>query len=282
MSTKIHYIDVGQGSMTLVQCADGTNFVVDCNITQDNQDKVLAYVRAQIGNSANIRAFICTHRDADHIRGIQDLHDAFPLDAIWDSDYPGTTTDTPEYKAYMQLRRKVGSRVIKKQTRDDYGRTRLRYLSAKDERLPKNANAQGVIVKVEHRNASMVSVEGSTTLPGDSDAATWKDGVLKDYSDSDLSCDIFLAAHHGSISFFETSPDARPCFVEHLQAMSPAMTLISVGDNPYGHPDKKALELYEEYSTGSSSGEKVWRTDKQGTMALTLKDGGGGGLSPNQ
>ena len=26
MSTVIHFIDVGQGNMVLVQCADGTNF----------------------------------------------------------------------------------------------------------------------------------------------------------------------------------------------------------------------------------------------------------------
>ncbi len=52
------------------------------------------------------------------------------------------------------------------------------------------------------------------------------------------------------------------------------MTIISVGDNAYGHPDKKAVELYEKYSTGSNNGNKIFTTQDKGTMKLTLKDNG--------
>jgi hypothetical protein len=52
MATTIHFIDVGQGNMVLVQCADGTNLMVDCNITQDNVGRVLNYVANQIGQGA--------------------------------------------------------------------------------------------------------------------------------------------------------------------------------------------------------------------------------------
>ena len=33
MSTIVHFIDVGQGNMVLVECADGAKFVVDCKVT---------------------------------------------------------------------------------------------------------------------------------------------------------------------------------------------------------------------------------------------------------
>jgi beta-lactamase superfamily II metal-dependent hydrolase len=53
------------------------------------------------------------------------------------------------------------------------------------------------------------------------------------------------------------------------------MTIISVGDNAHGHPDKKSIEFYEKHSSGASNGDKVYRTDKNGNILLTLKDGGG-------
>ncbi len=282
MTTVVHFIDVGQGNMALVECANGAKFVVDCNITQENSDRVLGYIEATIGRGSRIDAFICTHRDADHMRGAEKLAARFPLGAVWDSGYPGTSTDTPEYGAYMRLRRRVGSRVIERKKREDFGRTRFRYLSAQDDRLPKNANAQGIVLKVEQRSVDMSAVKGSTILTGDSDAAAWKYGIMRDYSASDLSCDILLAGHHGSISFFADPADEGHHYVAHMKAMHPAMTIVSVGKNPYGHPDKTALGLYEKYSTGSNAGHKVYRTDQKHTVKLVLKDGGGSVLSTNQ
>ena len=280
MATIVHFIDVGQGNMVLVQCADGTNFMVDCNITDANAYSVLNYVAAQIGRRGPLRAFICTHRDADHMRGVRILHNAFPIQGVWDSGYPGTTTDSDEYRAYMQLRRDVGSRVIEKQTRDDYGYTRLRFFSAQDNRLPKDANDQGIVIKVEELNGTKSRAIGSTILTGDGSYATWKDGIMKDYAASDVSCDILMGAHHGSLDFFDDPSSNR--YTTHIQAVSPDMTVISVGPNNYGHPDRTALGLYERHSKGSNKGNKVFRTDKQGTMKLTLKSEGGWNLSPNQ
>ena len=203
MSTVVHFIDVGQGNMVLVQCDNGANFVVDCNLTEANHVRVLNYVARQIGQAGRIGAFICTHRDADHMRGIRALHGRFPIGAIWDSDYPGTSTDTDEYRAYMQLRRDVGAYVIKGRTEGYYGRTRLRFLSAQDYRLPNNANDQGIVLKVEQVTAGMPVVQSSTILPGDSNCATWKNGILNDYMAQYLQCDILMAAHHGSLDFFQ-------------------------------------------------------------------------------
>ena len=165
----------------------------------------------------------------------------------------------------------MGSSVIEKQTRRDMGRTRFRYLSAKDERLAGNANSQGIVLKVEHRRRTSQSVPASTMLPGDSDAATWRDGILEEYAAADLSCDILLAGHHGSDSFFEI-PGAESLYTAHVSAMKPAMVIISVGKNPYGHPGAAALRLYRQHATGSKRGDKVFRTDQKGTMRLTLSD----------
>ena len=278
MGTIIHFIDVGQGNMVLIQAASGRRLIFDCNITDANENRVLNYVAKQIGEGKSLHAFICSHRDADHIRGVKKLHARFPIQKVWDSDYPGTTVDSVEYRAYMDLRRRVGSRVIKKQTYYDYGRTRLRIMSAQDKRLPRNANAQGIVIKVEQRNEAKNRIQGSAMLPGDSDAETWRYGILKDYMKSDVSSNILMAAHHGSRSFFDDPGDSS-YYTAHLAAIKPEMTIVSVGPNTHGHPNRTALDFYRKYSTGSNKGNKVYRTDTKGTMKLILKAGGGWNLT---
>ena len=71
MPTKVHFINVGQGNMTLLQLADGKNFLYDCNITNNNEDDVLRYLYKQMRSGTNIDGFICSHRDADHMRGVK-------------------------------------------------------------------------------------------------------------------------------------------------------------------------------------------------------------------
>ena len=52
---------------------------------------------------------------------------------------------------------------------------------------------------------------------------------------------------------------------------APAVTLISVGPNVHGLPDRKAAELYRKYSTGSDKGNKVLTTEERGTMRVVLE-----------
>jgi beta-lactamase superfamily II metal-dependent hydrolase len=112
-------------------------------------------------------------------------------------------------------------------------------------------------------------------LTGDTDAATWKH-IRGHYYDAELACSIFLASYHGSLTFFDDPSDDKYYFTDHLKAMSPGMTVISVGeDNAHGHPDSNALKFYEKYSEGSSKGNKIKRTDEHGSLLLELKNDGG-------
>lgn len=258
--------------MVLIEAMNGKYYLCDCNVTNDNDDFVLDYLASVIGLSSPITAFICTHRDADHMRGVKKIHQYFPVGSIWDSGYPGTTTTSSEYLEYMELRRTVGFEVKKRKTYQDLGRTRFRYLSARDERLEKNANAQGLVIKIEHWNSS--NCGSSTILTGDCDAETWRHGIMRDYVGSDVKTSILMAAHHGSITFFDDPADTEHYYTAHLRAIKPAMTIISVGNNSHGHPDNKAVELYTKYSTGSNKGNKVFSTQDKGTMRLALKDDG--------
>lgn len=172
----------------------------------------------------------------------------------------------------MNLRRVVGSQEKTKLTRQNFGATRFRYLSAMDERLERNANAQGLVIKVEHWNSN--DIGSSVILTGDCDTETWRHCILRDYSKNDVKSSILMAGHHGSITFFDDPADSEHYYTDHMRAIDPAMTIISVGDNAHGHPDKKAIELYEKFSRGSNKGNKVFTTQEKGTMKLYLKDDG--------
>ncbi len=270
----VHFIDVGCGNMTLLVLPEGAIIVYDCNITEDNKERVLKYVKSTIGSGTDIRVFINSHRDADHMRGIKLLHAQHTIKEIWDTGVPGTTTDSTEYKAYMDLRRTVTSREIEARKYWDYGDARLRCMNSKWEDYT-DPNEQSIVLKVQFKGASVM-------LAGDTNVRPWKEKILTYYDDNDLSSSILLGSHHGSLTFFDDPSDDKNYYTSHIKKIKPAMTLISVGPNVHDLPDKKAIELYEKYSSGSNQGNKVFTTEDKGTMKLELKDDGGWSLSVNQ
>lgn len=281
MPTIVHFIDVGQGNMTLLQLGDETIMLYDCNVTQDNEQRVLAYM-AQVLPRRTIDIFVNSHRDADHMRGIRRVHRIIPISKIWDSSVTGGTTDSPEYREYMELRRELPCMTVERRKYWDFGRTRVRVMNAKNEDLPDDPNAQSIVMKIQHHQLQTGNLVSSVMLTGDSNAQTWRRSTATVYSDSDLRSSILLASHHGSITFFDDPADERNYYVEHMKKISPEMTVISVGANVHGHPHPKALELYEKYTSGSAQGNKIFRTDQQGTIKLLLKDEGGWSMTSRQ
>ena len=178
--------------MVWIRSDDGKDFFFDCNLTDDNEDEVLSFIYDRVGDGFYIDQFICSHRDSDHIRGIATLHRHFPIKLIKDSGYPGTTTDSAEYKTYMRLRREIGAELVQRQKYIDYGGTRFRFLSAADDRLPNNPNAQGIVIKVEQRSPDKSVIKGSIMLSADSDAETWRYAIQKDYNSGDLKSDLLM------------------------------------------------------------------------------------------
>jgi len=270
----IHFIDVGCGNMTLILFPKGTTYLYDCNVTDENEEAVLEYLSKAMGTRTLIDAFICSHRDADHMRGIEKVHEEFPIQLIWDPGVEGTTTDSPEYRTYMDLRRKVGSEEIKPRTYRTTDGVTVRWMNSKDDRLS-DANDQSIVMKIEDDGSSVL-------LAGDTSFRPWKEIILRYYSDEKLAANILLGSHHGSISFFDDPDDDKHYYTAHIKKIKPSMTFVSVGPNVHDLPDNKAIELYEKNSSGSDKGNKVYTTEDQGNMKLTLKGNGAWSLKVRQ
>jgi len=262
----IHFIDVGFGNMVLIRTSTA-NVIYDCNITDENEGIVVRYLRRIIGSGTPINTFICSHRDADHMRGIKRLHAANPISTIFDSGVVGTDPNCDEYKDYMDLRRRVGYTEIEPGTYNDFGDTKFRFMNSKRPEYS-DTNEQSIVLKLEHKGS------GSCLLAGDTNFRPWKEKILPRYQ-ADVKSNILLAAHHGSLDFFDDPADTQHYYLDHIKMINPAITLISVGPNAHDLPNKKAVELYTKYSTGFNQGNKVFTTQEKGTMLLTLQEDGG-------
>ena len=271
---EIHFLDVGCGNMVLLLFPGGSIFMYDCNITDDNQDDVIAYVDTVIGANTEIDVFINSHRDADHMRGIKTLHSEHPITKIWDTGVPGTTTTTSEYSDYMDLRRKLPLKEIEARKVWTYGEAKVRCMNSKWDDYSE-PNEQSVVLKIEFKVSSVM-------LAGDTTFKPWKEKILPFYSENLLSSNILLAAHHGSLTFFDDPSDPKYYYTKHIAKIKPKMTLISVGPNSNDLPNSEAVKLYEKYSSGSNKRNKVYTTEDKGNMKLILKDDGGWNLSTKQ
>ena len=76
--------------------------------------------------------------------------------------------------------------------------------------------------------------------------------ILKEYNINNI--DILKVGHHGS----KTSSSK-----EFISVTNPKYTIISVGKNKYGHPNKEVLKIL--------SNSKIYRTDKNGSIIFKLK-----------
>ena len=272
MKLEFHFIDVGCGNMTLAKFPSGLTINYDCNITSDNEKRVITYVDRVLGQNTPINVFVNSHRDADHMNGIKTLHKTHPIQKVWDSSETGTTPDSPQYRDYMEIRRLVGYDEIKAGGSCNWGEVSIKCLNSQRSDYT-DTNDQSIVLKIGYKGQSLI-------LPGDTSYKPWKEKIIPSNSDSDLKASFLLAPHHGSNSFFEDAISGS--FFEHIKKISPYMTIVSVGPNTSGLPDQKALEMYNKFSKGLNNGDKIYTTQEKGTIKLLFRDDGVGEVFTNQ
>ena len=273
-------LDVGEGLMVLLIFPDNTTMLFDCNVTNDNKEKVLHFLAEWIPKrhdseskteSQWIDVFVNSHRDTDHFRGLKQVNEQFAIHSIWDSgQYKAGATGSTEYNYYMDLRRKIKAK---------YGENALVVPTPSNQPIRTLDNAEiyclssiedAVIefssslkgLKEHHTNCIVLSIRyagRSILLTGDSDWYAWKNHIVPDFEDTALlQNDILQASHHGSRSFFtdeeendtideEKNPDTT--YTASIQIINPSITLIPCGSyETYHHPNKDALKLYEQFT----------------------------------
>lgn len=232
-------LDVGQGASTLFLSGDRA-ILVDCGGNgQDSAGDTAADYLAAIGRN-RLDLLVLTHMDDDHFNGVAQLLCRLEV----------TSIAAPEGERLDEVRalaRQEGAALIvveQKHTVSLGSGTMTLYPPLGSG----TSNESGLF--------ALCSVGGFDALvTGDADSFVER-MLIKYYDLPDL--ELLLAGHHGSK--YSTGQ-------ELLDRLRPELAVISVGYNAYGHPAPETLARLE------AAGAKIYRTDENGTVTISLKDG---------
>ena len=236
---EVHFIDVGQGSSTLIE-SDGCYMLVDGGDSKYTS-KVVSYLNDQSVDKLDY--IIATHYDADHLNGV--------VAAL--SNYDAGVVIAPDYKADSKVYKSFTSLLKEKKIKITYPETGTKYkiggaeftILAPNDTHYDDANDYSVAIKLVNGNNSFI-LTGDAEI--ESEYEMLETGI-------DLSCDVYLAGHHGS------RYSSSQAF---LQALEPDSVVISVGkDNRYGHPSDETMARLD------AAGCDIYRTDKLGDIIAT-------------
>lgn len=240
----LHFLDVGQGLSILVE-NEGQYLLYDGG-DRNASSFVVSYLKEQ--NVDQLSYVVASHFDADHLNGIVGVLNAFPVSTVIAPDY---TTETNIYKSYLQV---MASKQYEQVTPEPgstfaLGDAVITILGPIGNTYEK-ANDYSIILRIDHGDDSVL-------ITGDAEYKSEQELVQ---SGANLSCDIYVAGHHGS---------ASSSSFEFLEQALPESVVISCAENSsYGHPHEETMEKFIALEAD------LYRTDKQGTITAT-SDGSG-------
>ena len=251
--------DVGQGDGLVVRTGDGRGLMVDVGPTGDAADDCLDRLGIE-----HLDLLVLTHFHADHVGGLDAVLDARQVDRVLVTGV-GDPADQAGWVLDALDERGVPVEVAETGRRGVLGDVAWEVLQAGPGKAapspprgwPDLAGAEG--------GANDASIALLVTAPqltlvalGDLEDAGQEalDRTLRPRAGG-AEVDVVKVAHHGS----------RVQSAGLATTLSPAVAIVSSGENTYGHPTDAALALYE------SVGAAVLRTDRCGTFALVVRDG---------
>ncbi len=240
---KIHFIDVGQGDCTLVECG-GKYLLIDAG-ENGHETEVLNYLRTL--NVDKLDYIIATHQHTDHIGGLPEVLEEFGADNIIMPRLTEEQTPTNStYKAFLKAVQASGAKVISAKPGASYSLADCEFeiLGPVTDDCD-DINSMSAVTKITFGDTSFL-------VTGDAE----KDEELEIIENgADLDCDVLRVGHHGS--------STSSC-KDFLDAVTPEICVISCGaDNDYGHPHDKVVNRIANYT------DEVYRTDICGSIVMT-------------
>jgi competence protein ComEC len=237
----VRFLDVGQGDATLVQHPDGSAALFDGGPPEGGVVRLLR--KAGVRRLALV---VATHASRDHHGGLAGVLARYPVDVLLDG---GDGTGDRDFRRLLARAAAHGIRAVKAVApmRLAAGGIRVDILSPPPRAPgppPEDPNPRAVVAVVRVGTFELLlsaDAESESLLPLD----------LPDV-------DAMKVPHHGS---------SDPGLPEALKRLRPELAAIEVGPNTYGHPTPETLAALRR------AGVRTFRTDRQGTVALTVEGG---------
>jgi competence protein ComEC len=255
---KTTFIDVGQGSSTLVEFPEGTKMLVDGGGFYDESFDVGRYVVAPFLWHERIKKIdivVLTHPQSDHLNGLIYILDNFNVREVWSN---GETADTKPYEKFGEIIQKRGivHRILRKDTPEKrIGTVTIKILNPEKSIIKDGDSIQKFDV-VNNNSLVMKLTFGKVSflLPADISEPTESRLVS---ANIDLKSDVLMAPHHGG---FRSS---TPPFLNRVR---PEIVVFSCGANILRAPHPDVLERYK------MIGSQIFRTYKDGAFTI-ITDG---------
>jgi competence protein ComEC len=239
----VRFLDVGQGDSTLIQHPGGTAVLFDGGPPGAGVARLLRKAGVE-----RLALVVATHASRDHHGGLVEVIERFPVDALLDG---GDGTADPAFRALLREAESRGIRRIPATAPLTLhlagGAMRIGLLSPPPRPAgpaPEDPNPRAAVALVTAGAFDLL-----LSADAESDALAPLD--LPDV-------DAMKVPHHGS---------ADPGLPELLEEIDPELAAIEVGPNTYGHPAPSTLNALEK------AGVETYRTDRHGTVTLTIDQG---------
>lgn len=236
---KIHFLNVGQADCALIDY-DGKYAFVD--VGKSTKGTYYSTIRAH--EPKNAEWVLASHQDSDHIGNIPYLMSACTVDTFYDN---GVSSDTLTYRELMEKVAQTSDYIILQEgddinTWNDVKITAVAVNSSNGSDL----NDDSIVLRLEY-DGVVVGFTGDIGSDVDEMVAQKLGDV-----------DILKVSHHGAKT--STSDD-------FLKIVKPELSIISVGENTYGHPSDETISRLEQYGD-------VHRTDVEGCIEVIIENGG--------
>lgn len=244
-------VDVGQGDCWLLVTPRG-RVLIDGGGSPDQAYEFgrlrLLPKLADLG-AVSLDAVVLTHPHPDHVRGLLAVLTSLPVARVVVARAAPRNLFLDELLAAARRRRLVVERLGAGERFEAAGLA-LDVLHPPDDPYPRAKENNGSLVL-------RTRAEGRTLLlAGDVEAPAERDLLA---SGVDLGADVLKVPHHGSRT--STTPD-------FLARVAPRVGLVGVGRrNRFGHPAPEVLRRL------AAAGVRVFRTDRDGDVALTIAAG---------
>lgn len=239
----VYFIDVGQGDSFLIKLPEKRYVMIDAG-NNAHSDDVISFLDSM--SIMTLEAFIATHPDADHIGGADEVLEAFDVLSIY---HPGYEKGTIAYQEFIAATENEGCPIYTDDNIDPgdflYFNSIVSFQVMHIDKNAPNSNDASIVLRVDYEYVSFL-------FPGDISSGV-ENEIIKD-PNLDFDIDILKVSHHGS--------KYSTCNA-FLNATTPSVGVISVGNNPYGHPTDETLNRLRDH------GVTIYRTDLNGTITIT-------------
>lgn len=218
--TAVHFIDVGQGDAALL-LSGGQAVLVDAG-TAESGAAVVRYLE-ELGVT-RLYAAVATHPHADHIGGMAQVIEAFPVEHFYMGRETQSTSSFSDLLDALQEQGVQPTIPTPGDTLAFASGASLTFLGPAEDVSDSNLNDRSLITLFQ-------ADEQKVLLMGDAEASA-EQSLLAHYPS--LRCDVLKVGHHGG---------ATSSSLSFLQTVQPSVAVISCGvDNDYGHPDPQTLQ----------------------------------------